>query len=259
VSTLIDRLRGAIQVTSPQAPAAPQTPAAPHAPAAPQTLAAQTANVQAPARPTATPAPNPDATATTATTSAPAAHHDTSAQTDSDPHAQAQPHQTAPLVPVAVTRATSAPFTVPTSGAPVTLPRAGQALQETITLAARQGASLARIQLSPESLGPINIHLQHTADGVVARVLAGPEAAQQLQQGAADLRQSLQDSGVNLIGLQIETSGRDAGAQAQAQNQSSPGRRSAAPTDTQDGAPTDPTTSIASLEPLHGASISVLA
>jgi flagellar hook-length control protein FliK len=164
--------------------------------------------------------------------------------------------------PVAEARAPSAPFTVAVTGAPVTLPRAGQALQETIALAARQGTSQARIQLAPESLGPIDIRLQHTADGVVARVVAGPDAAQHLQQGAAELRQSLQDGGVNLIGLHIETSaGRDAGtqAQAQAQNQSSPGRRHAARPGDDDSAPSDSSTSIASLEPLHGASISVLA
>jgi flagellar hook-length control protein FliK len=133
-------------------------------------------------------------------------------------------------------------------------------VQETIALATRQGATQARIELSPESLGPINIHLQHTADGVVARVVAGPEAAQHFQQGADDLRRSLQASGVNLVGLHIETSngGRDAHTQAQPQTDSA--RRQSAAQSDDDGTASNPTTSPASLEPLHGgASISVLA
>ena len=143
---------------------------------------------------------------------------------------------------------------------PVPLAHAAQAVQETITLAARQGASTARIQLSPESLGPIDIHLQRTADGVVARVLAGPEAAQHFQQGADDLRRSLQASGINLVGLQIETSGgRDASAQAQAQAQAQSAftRRSGVPSDDDDVEAPSPSATTAL--PAPGSSINVLA
>ena len=140
------------------------------------------------------------------------------------------------------------------------LAHAAQAVQETITLAARQGASTARIQLSPESLGPIDIHLQRTADGVVARVLAGPEAAEHFQQGADDLRRSLQASGINLVGLHIETSGgRDASTQTQAQAQASAfARRPGAPSDADDIESPSPSAT-AALPTAPGSSINVLA
>jgi flagellar hook-length control protein FliK len=151
------------------------------------------------------------------------------------------------------------PFELPQARTPVPLAHAPQAVQETITLAVRQGASLARIQLSPETLGPIDIHLHQTADGVVARVVAGPEAAQHFQQGADDLRRSLQASGINLVGLQIETSGgRDASAQAQAQAQADTPRRANAPADSDDGrAPAPSAVTGPTVAP--GASINVLA
>ena len=141
----------------------------------------------------------------------------------------------------------------------VPLARAAQAVQETITLAARPGASTARIQLSPESLGPIDIHLQRTADGVVARVLAGPEAAEHFQQGADDLRRSLLASGINLVSLHIETSGGgDSSPQTQAQAQAPFARRPGAASDADDIESSSPNAT-AVLPTAPGSSINVLA
>jgi flagellar hook-length control protein FliK len=98
----------------------------------------------------------------------------------------------------------------PTSAAPnfqtpVTLSEAPEALQRTIEFCARQGIPEARIELAPAALGHIQIHLQRTSDGVVARVVAGHEAAQSFQQGADDLRRSLQSHGLTLLRLDIES------------------------------------------------------
>src|SRR5262249_37087729 len=71
-----------------------------------------------------------------------------------------------------------------------------------------QGFSQAKIQLAPASLGQITIHLQKTSDGIVARVVADHSAAAQtMQQGGDDLRRSLQNSGLHLLRLDIETRG----------------------------------------------------
>jgi flagellar hook-length control protein FliK len=77
---------------------------------------------------------------------------------------------------------------------------------------------VARIELSPESLGAIQIHLQHTPDGLVARVVTEhPEAAQTLSQGSDDLKRQLQQNGTTLLRLDIESSGQQgAGRDGQA-------------------------------------------
>ena len=81
-------------------------------------------------------------------------------------------------------------------------------VRATISLAAGQGASQARIQLSPESLGSIRIQLQRTDEGLIARVVADrPETAQALQQSSGELRRSLEASGQPLLRLDIEASG----------------------------------------------------
>jgi flagellar hook-length control protein FliK len=71
----------------------------------------------------------------------------------------------------------------------------------------RDGISQARIQLSPGSLGTIQIHLQRTSEGVVARVVTEhPEAAQTLSDNSDELRRSLQQNGTHLLRLDIESS-----------------------------------------------------
>jgi flagellar hook-length control protein FliK len=117
------------------------------------------------------------------------------------------------LSPVGGTTPATVQPTAPHPG--VALSHAIETVRMTIDLAARQGYSQARIQLSPPELGDIRIHLHQTADGLVARVVAEhATAAQTLQQGGADLRRQLESSGLALLRLDIEASGqRGAGAQ----------------------------------------------
>ena len=102
--------------------------------------------------------------------------------------------------------------------AAVPMQHAVETVQMTIAAGARQGFSQARIQLSPESFGGIKIDLQHTSEGVVAKVVTDHEAAAQtLTQGGADLKRSLEAAGVNLVRLDIE-SRPDSGATARDPN-----------------------------------------
>jgi flagellar hook-length control protein FliK len=102
----------------------------------------------------------------------------------------------------------------------VSLQHAVESVRATIELGARQGASHARIELSPPSLGTIRIQLQHTDDGLTARVITDHAAtADTLSQGGDDLRRALQSAGVNLLSLNIETRGGSSGqTQDPAQN-----------------------------------------
>ena len=91
-----------------------------------------------------------------------------------------------------------------------------------IEVGVRQGATSAHIELSPASLGTIRIQLQHTADGVTAKVVTDHAAtADTLSQGGDDLRRSLQSAGVNLVSLDIEARG-DGPTQDQANNNPTP-------------------------------------
>jgi flagellar hook-length control protein FliK len=99
----------------------------------------------------------------------------------------------------------------------VHLAEAAEKVSNTIAMGARDGVSVARIELAPESLGAIQIHLQHTADGIVARVVTEhPEAAQTLSQGGDDLKRQLSQNGTALLRLDIETSD---GQRSRQQNQ----------------------------------------
>jgi flagellar hook-length control protein FliK len=104
----------------------------------------------------------------------------------------------------AAARAEFAPAT------PVPLSRAAENVEHVLRLAANRGVTHARIALNPESLGSVDVHLRHTSDGLVAHVVAhAPEAVQQLQQAAADLRRQLEGQGVNLLSLDIGQSAGD--------------------------------------------------
>jgi flagellar hook-length control protein FliK len=97
----------------------------------------------------------------------------------------------------------------------VSLQHAVDAVRTTIELGARQGATQARIELSPASLGTIRIELHRTDKGVTAHVVTDSAAtADTLSKGGDDLRRSLQSAGVNLISLNIEARG-DGNAPAQ--------------------------------------------
>jgi len=151
------------------------------------------------------------------TASAPAPQHDAS----SGSPAGASPTSIAPSTPTAtpvaspVAPATAAVTTAATAATASADPHTGgvalhQAIETvhmTVELAARNGYSQARIQLAPEELGEIRIHLHQTADGLVAKVTAADgAAAHTLQQGGAELRRSLESAGVTLLRLDIDSS-----------------------------------------------------
>jgi flagellar hook-length control protein FliK len=93
----------------------------------------------------------------------------------------------------------------------VGLAQAAEKVSEMIALSARNGVSQARISLAPATLGTINIHLQRTPDGIIARVVTEhPEAAATLASGGEDLRRQLAQQGTQLLRLDIETSDRRA-------------------------------------------------
>jgi flagellar hook-length control protein FliK len=131
----------------------------------------------------------------------------------------------APATPVAASQpaAARAEIAAPT---PVPLARAAETVEQVVRLASSRGVTHARIALTPDSLGSIDVHLRHTSDGVVARVVAhSHDAVQQLQQAAADLRQQLEGQGVNLLSLDIGHSSPDQGSAAQAQADLGDGNR----------------------------------
>jgi flagellar hook-length control protein FliK len=157
-------------------------------------------------------------------------HGDSNSQPQSQSQPQAQPAQPQPLAADAVAAAPqSAPAIQATQVTQAALPtRYGVSLQHavdavhtTIELASRQGATQAKIELSPASLGTIRIQLHRTDDGVTAHVTTDSAAtADTLSQGSDDLRRSLQSAGVNLVRLDIEARG-DANPQTQDRAQDS--------------------------------------
>ncbi len=83
-----------------------------------------------------------------------------------------------------------------------------ESIRATIEIAARQGATQARIALQPEELGHISIRLSQTSEGLLARVSAEtPAAAQALVDGRAELHQSLSSLGLPLLRLDISSFG----------------------------------------------------
>ena len=104
------------------------------------------------------------------------------------------------------------------------LAEAAEKVSNTIAMGARDGMSVARIELSPENLGAIQIHLQHTPDGIVARVVTEhPEAAQTLSQSGDDLKRQLQQNGTALLRLDIESSGQQRSGQRRTRPAPTPG------------------------------------
>jgi flagellar hook-length control protein FliK len=147
------------------------------------------------------------------------------------PASQLQPQQSAPAAPapptVAPTAAPARPASpLPTPAAtPVPLARAAEAVENVVRLVAtRGGVTHARVALRPESLGSIDVHIRSTPDGLVARVVAhAPAAVQTLQQAAGDLRQSLEEQGLNFASLDIGQPGeRRAGGRAHENGGGSP-------------------------------------
>jgi flagellar hook-length control protein FliK len=142
----------------------------------------------------------------------------------------------------------------------VTLDHAIETVRMTIDLASRQGYSQARIQLSPPELGDIRIHLQQTAEGLVARVVADhASAAQTLQHGGAELRRSLEAAGLPLLRLDIESSDQRGQTAHDPNRARGGGARDTAPADEQAESTGEPTTQTLTLTLPSGAVVDVLA
>jgi flagellar hook-length control protein FliK len=75
-------------------------------------------------------------------------------------------------------------------------------------VAGERGITHARISLRPEDLGGIEVRLQSSPAGISAQLVAdSPEAARLLSQAGDDLRRSLEARDVNLLSLEVSTSG----------------------------------------------------
>jgi flagellar hook-length control protein FliK len=143
----------------------------------------------------------------------------------------------------------------------VPLARAAENVEHVLRLASQRGVTHARIALNPAELGSIDVHLRHTSDGIVARVVAhSPEAVQQLQQAAADLRRSLEDKGLNLLNLDVGHSGDERSAGAAGHGFGDGGNRTSGGSgDAGETAGTGETTTTSTLQLPNGVLVDVLA
>jgi flagellar hook-length control protein FliK len=271
----------AVTATPPttSAPTAPATTPAPDA-TAPATAAVTAVATQpasaAPATSTAQPAPDNGVAAVSAHTSTAgtgghgsAADGDRAGQNPSSggagggvvPAPAAAAPATAPVAPTApvpsAAPTASSSATVPTAYG-VRLAEAAEKVSNTIAMGARDGVSVARIELAPESLGAIQIHLQHTSDGLVARVITEhPEAAQTLAQSSGDLKRQLQQNGTALLRLDIESSGQQRSGDQQAGSTpgSGSGARSGGDAAADDGAAIEAAAAETPLQTLSGSAL----
>ncbi|WCB91376.1 hypothetical protein DSM104299_00047 [Baekduia alba] len=125
------------------------------------------------------------------------------------PGAQAQP-ATPPTV--AAGQPTATPLTaVPTAAGAGQLTRGSvvqtaERVQELVHIATtRAGNARATLQLKPEALGQVDVHLRTTRDGLVATIAAHDQAGlDALQNAAAELRRTLSDRGVELHSLDLQ-------------------------------------------------------
>jgi flagellar hook-length control protein FliK len=102
---------------------------------------------------------------------------------------------------------TAAGSSSPLVAGPVGMQELIDSIHATIELAARQGATQARIALAPAELGHISIRLSQTSSGLLARVTADTQAAAQaLTDGRAELHHSLSSLNLPLLRLDIGSS-----------------------------------------------------
>lgn len=141
--------------------------------------------------------------------------------TDSAPTAAA-PQAQAPATPAPVAQAQPAAAQAPTptgwvGGAVLTrgsVVQTAERVQELVRIAAtRSGEARATLQLKPEALGQVDVHLRTTRDGLVATIAAHDQAGlDALQQAGTELRRLLEDRGVQLQSLDVQLgAGQDGG------------------------------------------------
>jgi len=128
------------------------------------------------------------------------------------------------------------------------LAQAVETVQQIVRISQSNGITQARVQLHPEDLGQINIHLRSTPDGVVAKVVAdASQAAAVLRDGGDELRRQLAQQGINLTHFDVGTAGQEqrgaAFGNGGSQQRSSHGNNAENPApDTQHPTPVDETT-----------------
>ena len=153
---------------------------------------------------------------------------------------QADVAQAAPQAPAPVAQGqpTATPQTVvPTAagaglgGAALTrasVVQTAERVQELVRIATtRNGNARATLQLKPEALGQVDVHLRTTREGLVATIAAHDQAGlDALQQAGGDLKRMLEDRGVQLHSLDLQLgAGADQGFSNQADaRQASSGR-----------------------------------
>lgn len=128
--------------------------------------------------------------------------------TSSSPAAPAAPPAAAPPA-----HATAQPQTA--AGAPF-LPSTVHRMQALVDFAVRKGHAQAHLELHPAELGQVNVRLRSAAGGGLTATMTvdRPEALQALQAAADQLRQSLEDQGVEVARLDIGLSAQARGDEA---------------------------------------------
>jgi flagellar hook-length control protein FliK len=123
---------------------------------------------------------------------------------DAPAPAPAQPATASPIAPVA---APAAP-TTPVIQRAVPLSRAVATTGVLVHMMSDKGVNHARLNLKPAELGGIEVRLRSTADGIHATLVAdSPEAARMLSSAGDDLKRQLEEKNVNLLSLDVSTSG----------------------------------------------------
>lgn len=124
------------------------------------------------------------------------------------PAPQAAPPATAPPAHAAAQPQTAA-------GTPM-LPSTVHRMQALVDFAVRKGHAQAHLELHPAELGQVNVRLRSAAGGGLTATMTvdRPEALQALQVAADQLRQSLEDQGVEVARLDIGLSAQARGDEA---------------------------------------------
>jgi flagellar hook-length control protein FliK len=123
------------------------------------------------------------------------------------------------------------------------LQQAVETVHQVIKISQSSGITQARVQLHPQELGSIDIHLRSTPGGVVARVVAdASQAAAVLRDGGDELRRQLASQGINLTHFDVGTTGQEQrGATFGNEGSQQRGTRGDNTKDAETGAPADPT------------------
>jgi flagellar hook-length control protein FliK len=173
-------------------------------------------------------AADPSATPAPATAPAPAA----APAAPVDAGAAPAPAPAPTISPIAQPTATPTTAVPTAAGAPqlthASVAAAVERVQDLVRIATtRLGGARATLQLKPQELGAVDVHLRTTREGLVATISAHDQAGlAALQQAGPELRRSLEERGVQLHSLDLQLGAGDNGFtnQGDAREASSGGR-----------------------------------